>query len=256
MLGIGGGHRGDAIDKLRGLQWKPPRTSTPADRDGLAKKYGISELMPLLAMGIEQMDAFTARAKELGLVMSETDAQRRQEVRASLRRPARRAQEQRGADRRGLDTADHRTDQLIVPVVVAVRDWIKHHQDPDDGPVPRHRSDRRRQGLPLKGLAVVTGIASKAITVLQWAVKGVSLAFNVFSSVIGWLPMLANPWVLAGIAIAGVVVWIATLSGAFDGLGALWKGMTADFADSFGAISNALAKGDIQAAWNVIVALF
>ena len=65
---------------------------------------------------------------------------------------------------------------------------------------------------------------------------------------------LGESWVLAGAAIAGVVVWIAKLSGAFDGLSSVWNGFSRDFSDSFGAISNALAKGDIQAAWNVVTA--
>ena len=251
MLGIGGGS-GDAIDKLRAFM-EATKNMSAGDREGLAKKYGITELMPLLALGIEQMDAFTARAKQLGLVMSESDARAAKkfgEAFGDLQDVLKNCVGQIGGALIPMITG---LTNLIVPIVVAVRDWIKHHQYLTTA-LFLGTGAIVAGGIALKGLAVVTGIAAKAITVLQWAVKGVQLAFSLLSTVIGWLPMLANPWVLAGVAIAGVVVWIATLSGAFDGLGALWKGMTADFADSFGAIANALSKGDIQSAWNVVMA--
>ncbi len=134
-----------------------------------------------------------------------------------------------------------------------MRDWIKEHKYltvalfAGTGAIVAG-------GIALRGLSIITSIAAKGLTVLQWALKGVQLAFSLLGTALGWLPMLANPWVLAGLAIAGVVAWIAKLSGAFDGLSDVWHGLSADFADSFGAIANALGRGDIQAAWNVVTA--
>jgi hypothetical protein len=243
---------GDATDKLRQFI-KLSENMPTAEKIGLAKRLGISELLPLINQGVESLDAFTARAKQLGLVMSEEDARggrKFAEAFGDLQDVLKSAVGQIGGALVPLITG---LTNVIVPVVAGIRDWIKQHKYLTvalflgSGAIVT-------AGIALKGLAVVTGIASKAITVLQWAVKGVQVAFSLLGGVISWLPLLANPWVVAGLAIAGVVVWIAKLAGSFDGLSSLWKGLSQDFADSFGAIANALSKGDIQAAWNVVTA--
>jgi hypothetical protein len=243
---------GDATDRLRQFI-KISENMPTAEKIGLAKRLGISELLPLINQGVESLDAFTARAKALGLVMSEEDARggrKFAEAFGDLQDVLKSAVGQIGGAVVPLITG---LTNVIIPVVAGIRDWIKTHKYLTvalflgTGAIVAG-------GIALKGLAVITGIASKAITVLQWAVKGVQVAFSVLSSVISWLPLLANPWVLAGLAIAGVVIWIAKLAGSFDGLSALWKGLSQDFADSFGAIANALSKGDIQGAWNVVTA--
>ena len=243
---------GDATDQLRNFI-KMTENMPTAEKIGLARRLGLSELLPLINQGVDALDAFTARARQLGLVMSEEDAKAGKKFTQAFGDLADVLKSSVGQIGGALIPMITGLTNVVVPIVAAIRDWIKQHKYLTvalflgTGAIVA-------AGIALKGLAVVTAIAGKAMTVLQWALKGVSLAFSVLSTAIGWLPMLANPWVLAGLAIAGVVVWIAKLAGSFDGLSALWNGLASDFADSFGAIANALSKGDIQAAWNVVTA--
>ena len=242
----------DAADQLRQITKQFEKLDS-VSRIGLAKKLGISELLPLINQGIDQLDAFTARAKELGLVMSESDARAGKEFGLAFGDLHDVLMSSVKAIGGALVPCITGLTNIVVRVATSVRDWLKDHQALTQmlfygtGLIVAG-------GIALKGFSVIAGIAAKGISLLQYAVKGVSIAFSVLSTVVSWLPLLANPWVLAGLAVAGVVAWIAKLSGAFDGLSSVWQGLSQDFSASFGAISNALSKGDIQGAWNVITA--
>ena len=243
---------GDATDRLR--EFIKVAGQMPHDKMvGMARQMGFSELIPLIEQGVESLDAFTARAKQLGLVMSEEDAKAGKKFEQAFGDLTDVLKSSVGAIGGALVPMITGLTNVIVPVVAGIRDWIKNHKYLTTA-LFLGTGAIVAGGIALKGLAVVTAIAGKALGVLQYAVKGVQIAFGLLSTAVSWLPLLANPWVLAGLAIAGVVVWIAKLSGAFDGLSGVWQGLSADFADSFGAIANALSRGDIQAAWNVITA--
>ncbi len=65
---------GDAADKLREFI-RLAENMPSEERIGLARKMGLSELLPLINQGVDALDAFTARARQLGLVVSQEDAE-------------------------------------------------------------------------------------------------------------------------------------------------------------------------------------
>ncbi len=252
MAGLGLDKSKDAADQFRQIVAQFEKLDA-VSRVGLAKKLGISELLPLINQGVDQLDAFTARAKELGLVMSEADAKAGKRFGLAMGDLHDVLMNSVSAIGGALVPCITGLTNITVRVVTGIRDWLKDHQALTQA-IFFGTGAIVAGGVVLKGFSIMLGIAAKGVNLLGYAVKGLKVAFDVLSVGVSWLPLLANPWVLAGLAIGGVVVWIAKLSGAFDGLSSVWKGFSADFSDSFGAISNALAKGDIQAAWNVVTA--
>jgi hypothetical protein len=250
LLGLGRG--GDAIDRLRAFM-EATKNLNAGDRAGLAKKYGISELLPLLALGIEQMDAFTARAHELGLVMGEEDAKAGKRFGLAFGDLHDVLMSSVSAIGGALVPVITGLTDNVVKVAAVVRDWLKEHQGLTQA-LFYGTGAIVGGGIALKGLSFVAGAAADAIKLVQFAVKGLGIAFDVFKTAVSWLPMLANPWVLAGLAIGGLIVLGGKLIGAFDGIGDMFQNIAGDAVTAFGAITNAVSNGDLSAAWGVVTA--
>ena len=201
----------------------------------------------MLSQGVDALDAFTARAKELGLVVSEQDAK------------AGKSFEQAWGDLHDVIMSSVSAiggalvpmitglTNLIVKAVVVVRDWIKDHKALTMA-IFMTSGAIVAAGIALKGLSV-------ALNVVGMGVKALQLAFTGLSVAVGFISTLANPYVLLAAAIVGVLGYVAYLSGAFDGMGAAWGQLSKEVGSSISAIGSALSKGDISAAWRVVTAL-
>ena len=189
-LGLGAGS-GDAADQLRSVV-KQFEKLDDASRIGLAKKLGISELLPLINQGVDQLDAFTARAKALGLVMSEEDAKggkKFEQAFGDLSDVLKSCVGQIGGALVPMVTG---LTNLIVPLVAGIRDWIKDHKYLTVA-IFAGTGAIVAGGIALKGFSIIAGIAAKGVNLLGYAVKGLSLAFTVLETAASWLPLLANP---------------------------------------------------------------
>ncbi len=223
MAGLGLDKSKDAVDQLRQITQQFEKLDS-VSRIGLARNLGISELLPLINQGIANLDAFTQRARDLGLVMSESDAKAGKQFGLAMGDLHEVLMSSVSAIGGALVPLITGLTNIFVRVTVAVRDWIKDHQ-----------------------------ALTQAIFYGTGAIVGAGLAVKILSIAIGYLaPIITNPWLLATAAIAGVGVGIIALTGEFPHLSALWKGLAADSVSSFSAITNALSKGDIEAAWNVV----
>jgi len=255
MAGVAGQiAHGDAADQLRSFI-KLTENMPTAERIGLAKRLGLDEVLPLISQGIEYLDAFTARAKELGLVMSEDDAKAGKRFEMAFGDLTDVLKSSVAAIGGALIPLVTGLTNAVVRVVASVRDWLKEHQQLTQA-LFYGTGAIVAGGIALKLFSVGLGMVSQVIGVAQLAVKGLSFAFGVLSTVVSWLPLLANPFVLMGVAIAGVIGYLGYASGAFDGMGKQWAGFVDETKSSIGAISNAISKGNFQAAWNVVTAYF
>ncbi|MGO9111170.1 MAG: hypothetical protein ACLP9L_18250 [Thermoguttaceae bacterium] len=249
---------GDATDKLR--QFVKLAESMPTEEKiGLARRLGLSELLPLINQGVDGLDAFTARAKALGLVMSEEDAKAGKKFEQAFGDLTDVLKSSAGAIGGALVPMITGLTNLIVPVVATIRDWIKEHKYltvalfAGTGAIVT-------AGIALKGLSIATGLASGALGILKGAFSLASLVVAGFNAVLGITQALmgsaALPFILVGAAVVGVIAYIGYLGGAFSDFGRQWAGFTKDTTSSIGAIANAISRGDLTAAWDVVTSYF
>ena len=239
-LGIDPKSKQDAVDTLRQVA-KQFEGLNDVARAGLARKLGISELLPLLNQGVDAIDAFTQRAKDLGLVMSEEDAKSGKKFEQALGDLHDVLMSSVKAIGGALVPMITGLTNVLIPVVVGVRDWIKEHKALVVG-IFLATGAIVLGGIALKGMAVVSGIASTALSVLQFAMKAVSLAFAV------------NPMTLliAGLIAAGI--YIANAMGWFDGLKEKFDRFMNDIKGVFTGISNAISAGKLGLAMDIAMA--
>ena len=133
----------------------------------------------------------------------------------------------------------------VIRSTVAARDWIKEH-----------KGLFAAAGLAAGGIVAFGAAASLLGTVLGAVAGGVGTFLSV---VMGLGSLLLSPWVLAGVAIAGVIGYVLKATSAFQNL-ANWLSSTfanviSEVTESFGVIGRALAAGEIGAAWKMTVAM-
>jgi hypothetical protein len=230
------------------------KISNPAQRTAAAVAvFGRNgaELLPLLLKGASGVDAFIARAKELGLVMSTETAEKASQLDDAFKELVMVTSGVARAIGAELAGSVRSAVEWITRIGVAVKNWIHDH----------------------RGLAVVIFGSVAAITALGTALTiggvligamttglsaiGVALAAvgTVISAVAA---VIASPFLLIGAAIAGVIGYVLYATGTFEKLG---KWFASTFAADIGiakeawdAITEALASGDLGAAMSVAVA--
>jgi hypothetical protein len=248
----------DAADQLRQIAQQFEGLDS-VQRAGLARKLGISELLPLLNQGAVQLDAFTARAKELGLVMSDKDARAGKNFKTALGDLHDVLMSSVGAIGGALLPIITGLTKAIVPVAVGIRDWIKDHKTltialfAGTGAIVAG-------GVALKALSIATGLAATGIGVLKGVFALASGVVTVFNGVLAATEAImgsaALPFLVVGGAVLGILGYIGELSGAFANLGNQWQGFASDTSSSIKAISDAISSGNFQAAWDVVTAYF
>ncbi len=248
----------DAADQLRQITKQFEKLDT-VSRIGLAKKLGISELLPLINEGIENLDHFTARAKELGLVMSEEDARAGKEFGLALGDLHDVVMSSVKAIGGALVPMITGLTNLIVPVAVGIRDWLKSHKALTIA-IFAGTGAIVAGGIALKALSVVSGLAAAGVGALKMVFAVASGVVSFFNGVLTVTQALmgsaALPFLLVGAAIVGIIGYIGYISGAFSRLGQQWQDFSADTSESIGAIANAISKGDLEQAWAVVTAYF
>ena len=243
--------QGDAADKLREFI-KLAQNMPSEEKIGLARRLGLSELLPLINQGVDQLDAFTARAKQLGLVMSEEDAKagkKFQQAFGDLSDVLKSCVGQIGGALVPMITG---LTNIIVRGTAAVRDWIKNHQALTIG-IFAVTGAVVAGGIALKAFSIAVGLASAAVGLYKIVVGLATFVTAAFEAVLSPLVM---PFVAIGAAIVGLAGYLVYASGAFSTFAARWKGFGDETSDSIKAIANAIAGGNLQAAWDVVTAYF
>jgi hypothetical protein len=137
---------------------------------------------------------------------------------------------------------------IVVRVVVSVRDWIKEHQALTQlifygtGLIVAG-------GIALKAFSIIAGIAGTAMT-------GLTIAYNVATAAMTLFDLVcaANPIVLVVGAVIALTAALAALAGYLLFTSGMFDNLGEDGKSSITAISNAIAKGDIKSGWEVMVA--
>ncbi|MGO8690646.1 MAG: hypothetical protein ACLQLG_13570 [Thermoguttaceae bacterium] len=189
-------------------------------RIGLAKRLGITELLPLINGGIESLDALTARAKELGLVASEHDAKAGKRFMMAWGDLKDVLNSSVSAIGGALVPAITALSNSIVRIVLPVRDWLREH----------------------KGLTQALFYATGAIVLGGLALKGFSMLAGYAAQAIGGLrtglSLLMAPLRALAANVGGL------LSGAMRGALSIVKGVLGTVWD--------LGKGLVSLAWQGI----
>jgi len=241
--------QGDAADKLREFI-KMTENMPSEEKIGLARRMGLSELLPLINQGIDSLDAFTARAKDLGLVVSEKDAKAGKQFTIAL-----------GDLHDVLMSSVQAIGGALVPMLtgltnilvkgsVVIRDWIKNHKALTIA-IFASVGVIVAGGIALKVMAIGAGLTSTALGILSGAFSIVTGTAAAFSAV---LNSSLLPFGLLGAAIVAFVGYAGYLSGAFDGLGKQWSEFASETSSSISSIANAIGKGDFKEAWAVTMA--
>jgi hypothetical protein len=229
--------KGDAADRLREFI-KLAQNMPTEEKIGLARKMGLSELLPLINQGIDSLDAFTARAKQLGLVMGEEDAKAGKQFTLALGDLHDVVMNSVSAIGGALVPVITGLANLIVPVAVAVRDWIKQHQ-------------ALTQAIFYgTGIIVGCGIAIKLLAI------GFGLLGSVVTAVTFAVNLLLSPWEALAFAIAGLGGYLLYASGALDGFGKKLIGLARQTGETISAVTHAVAAGGLTEAWDVICTYF
>jgi len=229
-MGLGGGDAADQFRKVVAQFEKLDQVS----RVGLAKKLGLTDLLPLINQGVAGLDAFTQRAKDLGLVMGEEDAKAGKQFTLALGDLHDVLMSSVSAIGGALVPMITGLTNIVVKVAVTVRDWIKTHQ----------------------ALTMAIFLGTGAIVAAGIAVKLLAIGFGLLGAVItvvsGIATLVAHPFLLIGAALAAMAGYIIYISGILGDFGKMFGEMGTDAAGGIGAISKAIAGGDIEKAWKVV----
>ena len=248
----------DAADQLRQIT-KQFEGLDSTSRVGLAKKLGISELLPLLSKGSQFLDEMTQKAVDYGLVMSEADAKAAEEFGFATKDLHDVIMSCVSAIGGALVPVITGMTKIIAKTATVVRDWLKEHKALTIA-IFAGTGAIVAGGIALKGLSVVTGLASTAIGIFKGIFGVASAVVGVFNGVLaitqGLMGSAAMPFLLVGAAVVAVIGYMGYLGGAFDNLGKQWSGFTSDTTSSISAIANAISKGDLTQAWDVVTAYF
>ena len=220
----------------------------PTRRAALAMKaFGKSgtELLPMLADGAEGVESLIKQGHDLGLIMSNEDAQaaavlgdRFDDLWSQLKRVVFLV---------GAAVAGPLTQfvSATAPILKTIIEWFNANR--------RLVATIAVVGVALLAAGSVIIGAGVAFQVLAFAAAGLSMAIGAVGAVITFL---LSPVGLVVAAVAGLTAAFLTMTetgrGLVSNLGA-WFGQLATIATtSFGAIAGALAAGDIEAAGNVL----
>ena len=256
VAGLGLDKTADAADQFRQIVAQFEKLDS-VSRVGRAKNLGISELLPLINQGVDGLDAFTQRAKDLGLVMSEHDAKAGKQFGLAIGDLHDVVMSNVSAIGGALVPVITGLTNMVVKISVGIRDWIKDHEHLTQiiffgtGLIVG-------AGLALKALSIALGIAKIAVggvTIIFGIASGVVTAFNfVLGITETLLGSMAAPFLLLGAGIVAIVAYLAKLSGAFSGFGDAWKALSNDTSNSMDSIAHAIEAGNLRAAWDVVTA--
>jgi hypothetical protein len=238
---------GDAADRLREFI-RLAENMPSEEKIGLARRMGLSEILPLINQGLAGLDAFTARAKELGLVMGEEDAKAGKRFGLAMGDLHDVLMSSVSAIGGALVPLISGLTNVIVRTVVGVRDWIKQHRGLTLG-IFAVTGAIVGAGIAIKLLSMAFGVFGTVVTI----VTGLVSVFNVLLAVTNALSgSLTLPFVLLGAALLALAGYLAYLTG---DLGELITGLNEigkNAGEAMGAIAHAIAGGQIEKAWQVV----
>ena len=247
---------GDATDKLREFIHLT-ETMPTAEKIGLAKRLGLSELLPLISQGVDSLDAFTARAKELGLVMNEDDAKAGKRFEQAFGDLTDVLKSSAGAIGGALVPMITGMTNAVVRVAAGVRNWIKEHQALAQG-IFLVTGAIVAGGIAIKLLSIGFGILASAIGIVSGIFTVASGVVSVFNFILAitdtLLGGLALPILAVVAVLGGLVAYIVYSSGILGDFGRMLGQMGADAGEAMGSIAHAIAGGDIEKAWKVVTA--
>lgn len=247
---------GDATDQLRNFIRLAENMPT-AEKIGLAKRLGLSELLPLISQGVESLDAFTARARELGLVMNEEDAKAGKRFEQAFGDLTDVLKSSAAAIGGALVPMITGLTNIVVRVAAAVRNWIKEHAALAQT-IFLVTGAIVAGGIAIKLLSIGFGILASAIAVVSGVFTVASAVVSVFNVVLAiteaLLGSIALPILLVVGALVGLAAYIVYSSGILGDFGRMLGQMGHEAGDAMGAIAHAIAGGDIEKAWKVVTA--
>jgi hypothetical protein len=227
----------------------------PTMRAGAAIKiFGRSgtELLPLMS----NLSALQAIGDNLGFTKSAADAKSAKEFSLVLQILAKSVKSLYNALGSAVGPTLKQWGKEIITIVLSARDWIKAHKDVIVSALKLGATVLAvGAGLVAVGYAII-GL-SKVFGVLAGVCGAVYTAFTVVGSVLSWL-MAPAGGLIAIIAAIGAI-FLYTSGAAADAINAItdgFAGLVDDCKIAFGAISKALAGGDIAIAaeifWNLL----
>lgn len=230
------------------------RVADPTERAALAMQVfgrGGALLLPV----INNLAALQKEAEEMGFVMSEETAEKAHQLERRLTLL--------GMASKGVFSAIGSIfvddviamAQRMMDVILSIRNWV--------------RSNKELVGSVLRVATTIAAVGSGVIflalgvSTLGMVLGGIATVAGVVSSVLttvlGVIAAIASPIGIAIVAIIGLAAYLTWASGAAgeaaDFIRTEFNNLVADSKAAFGAISNALAAGDLSAAAAVVWAL-
>ncbi|MHB1158238.1 MAG: phage tail tape measure protein [Phycisphaerales bacterium] len=234
------------------------KVEDPTRRAAIAMSiFGKSgtELIPLMAQGAAGIEALQTEARRLGLTMSGEDAVAAEELNDALDqlwRVVRMGVFQVGA---ALAPALKQVAQTVTRVVVSFNTWLKQNRQVVVI-VAKVALAVVAAGAALIVLGTIISGLGSVIGVLITVITSVGSVFGVIGSVIAFLVTPIGAVIAALVALGAYMVWASGAGGkVLAWLGERFVQLRDDAIESFGAISNALAAGDLPAAARVLWAL-
>ena len=214
-----------------------------------------TELLPLMANGAKGIDMLMAEARRLGLTMSSADAKAAEEFTDTLDklwRVIKIGVFQVGA---ALSPALKQVAQTITRVIVSFNTWLKQNRQVVIL-VAKVALAVVAAGAALVVLGTIISGLGSVIGALITVITSIGAVFGAIGTVIGFLVTPIGVVIGALTALGAYMVWASGAGGkVLAWLGQRFLQLRDDAIESFGAISNALAAGDLAAAAKVMWAL-
>lgn len=229
-----------------GLSRIPDASKRAALAQELLGRSG-TQLLPMFANGAAGIEEMKNRARELGLTISTFDADQ-----------AARLTDAFDVAGKTIKRATVAIGAAFAPIAITIAESIGRILSRLSGWINQNRE-----------LVTTAALAAVAVGLVGTAILGVSIAAKVAAVAVG---LLSAVWGVIGATIAAVATPIGGVMLAVVALGALFEHQTGlisqavgsiverfrdlakDAAAAFGGIKDAIAAGDINAAWQIVVA--
>ena len=233
----------------------------PTRRTGLAMaifgKQGTA-LIPFLEKGSEGIDKLKAKAKEMGIVLGQSDVASAKEFRGAMADLKASAMAVTIAIGQAVVPAMSRMRERIMPIVTTIVAWIRQNKGLFDvlldvgtgitvagGALIVIGQTVKLLGPAMLGMWKAGGLLISGFTVsLKLVAAGFTFLFTPMGAILGLLAALTMAWVLF------------TNSGknTVKALAGVWEGFGAIFTQTWQGIVNALKSGDLAAAGKIAFA--
>jgi hypothetical protein len=227
--------------QFRAIADRLSRISDPAQRAAGAMMifgHASESLLPLIEQGAAGIESLEDKARSLGLEMRGEDAASALSLKQALTTLWDTVKMATFAIGQPLAEAMQKMVEMATKVVGRVSQWIKQNKD---------------LIVSANSIASIVTGAGTAITVFGGIVSGAGIVLGEIAAVAG---ALLSPIALATAAVAGLGYYLATNTEtgktAVDALSQTFSDMKSSAMETFGAISAALAAGDINLAIEIL----